>query len=66
MLSSFHYIAAVLVSKDHCHREETGAQGKLPGRENTNERGEMSIPGGEVSLYRATELNGDYDYIVIE
>ena len=43
-----------------------GHQGRLPGRKNTHEKGEMRIPGGEVSLYRATEWSGDYNCSAVE
>lgn len=46
--------------KTQCHREEYLHIRESFLEETTNEKGEMSITGREIGLYRATELSGDY------
>lgn len=47
--------------KTRCHREEHLGIRESFLEETTNEKAEMSIPGGEIGLYRATELSGNYN-----
>lgn len=62
----FTIVQLYLPVKTRCHKEEYLHIRESSLEETTNARGEMSAPGGEIGLYRATELSGGYDYEDVE